>query len=863
MVQFSASLRLAIGLAFLGVSVFLAAQSLGLGQDEMSVSCKGRAALSETVALYASTEVTRGTITPLKKQFQKIVNRNDDVLSIGLRRGDRLLASTSEHADNWSNEENVDGQIFVPINVHKTHWGRVELCFVPHYSPGVWGFVASRPFLHFLFVMVAAIVLYSIYLRQMLSHLDPSRVIPDRVRSALDTFAEGLLVIDRNERVVLANQSFCNTVGFSTEDLQGRSASDFPWNPAEKASLPWVDALGDGTTRTGRMVDLQVNEHKKITYMVNASPIFSDNGDLQGVLASFDDVTLHEQRKQELERTLRVLGESREKIRKQNEKLRVLATRDPLTGCLNRRAFFEEVQKVWGTLGVGGKTVACIMVDVDHFKSVNDNYGHAAGDEVLRSVGKTLVELESVNALPCRYGGEEFCVMIEDYTEEMAREFAEEIRSVIEVSKPAGIDITASLGVAVPNGVNDNFEEVLERADQGLYVAKRRGRNRVICWSDFEESELESSKEANSSRPDDNQAGESSRSSIPFHAVTALISALSYRDASTAEHSRRVADLCVQLGSKLMTVRDQYVLETAALLHDIGKVGTPDSILLKPGPLDEDEREVMSHHDMIGIEIVRTTFDDDDLIDIVSNHFAWYGGNPRTPGMPTGNEIPLGARILSICDTYDAIVSDRVYRPGASHDAAFAELRRCAGQQFDPQLVEQFIDCVIQSHQYKTKDVANVSKRSALQIGLIMEQMTVALETGNTNEVQRQARCLYEAAADSKLDEIAEIASELTELTVDDAEVDDMLNVATTLLDLCRMTQHAYVGVGAESRRQREQMAKRPFEQQLQLQSAETPQASEPQQQPSEIHEQLTDQGQLSIEISIDDNEAIVIDEAT
>ena len=130
-------------------------------------------------------------------------------------------------------------------------------------------------------------------------------------------------------------------------------------------------------------------------------------------------------------------------------------------------------------------------------------------------------------------------------------------------------------------------------------------------------------------------------------------------------------------------------------LHDIGKIGVPDSILLKPGPLTQDEWQVMTMHDHIGVEIIKSSFACSELAEIMTNHHAWYAGNPRSPELPTGDDIPLGARILAIADAFDAIVSDRVYRRGRSIEDAFAELRRCVGTQFDPELVEEFIACVL------------------------------------------------------------------------------------------------------------------------------------------------------------------------
>ncbi len=812
--RISATFRISIGLAFLGLSVFMASRAIGMGGKGSATVNEGRAALSEAIALHVSREIARGEVDALLPGFEMLVQRNPGLLSLGLRRDGELIVEAGNHAGNWRADESPNGQIFVPIALQDRHWGDVELRFQPASTAGFMGFVLSPSTLQAAFVISMVILLYSIYLTRMLRHLDPSRVIPDRVRAALDTFAEGLLVLDRDCRIVLANRAFAETIDGSDIDLHGKPVGDFPWCTQE-GELPWVDTLSDGRARTGRMVDLQTSERNKSTYMVNASPIYADNGDLQGVLASFDDVTLNEQRKRELERTLRVLGESREKIRKQNVELKILATRDPLTGCMNRRSFFESIEKVWEECQSNNSPLATIMVDVDHFKSVNDNHGHSVGDEVLRCVGKSLVALEESGAMPCRYGGEEFCITLEGLDEESAREFAEDIRTVVEASRPAGIKVTASLGIAMATHEAEEFKEVLEQADQALYVAKRRGRNRVVCRSEVAEDEL---------HPADTEIAErcepkrfpKSRSGIPFHAVSALTSALSFRDATTAEHSRRVADLCVRVADSLMSVRDQYILETAALLHDIGKIGTPDSVLLKPGPLNSEERDVMSHHDFIGLEIIKTTFDNDELLENIANHYAWYGGHPLLKEMPKGEKIPLGARILAICDAYDAMVTDRVYRKGQSSEAAFEELRRCAGEQFDPKLVELFITTVrrlkpINELGVDADECMNVSKPVSLQIGVLMEGMTQALEDRDTESVRAHAEQLSAAATESRLMNIVSIANELKEMAVEDSEAEELVEIAMTLLDLCRATQREYLAVDEETRRIREEMAARQF----------------------------------------------------
>jgi putative nucleotidyltransferase with HDIG domain len=282
---------------------------------------------------------------------------------------------------------------------------------------------------------------------------------------------------------------------------------------------------------------------------------------------------------------------------------------------------------------------------------------------------------------------------------------------------------------------------------------------------------------------------------IPFNAVTALVSALAYRDAATAAHSTRVADLCVTVARRLMSVRETYVLETAALLHDIGKIGVPDSILLKPGPLTEDEWKIMGIHDQIGVEILRSSFTSPKLAEIVETHHAFYGGQGRNRDLPTGEDIPLGSRILTIADAYDAMTSDRVYRKGRTPEEAFAELRRCAGTQFDPDLVEKFI-CAVQDQQSRERtDVAMPSKEVALQIGNQIEQIARALDSQDLPRLVSLAARLQATATDAGITQIEDVAAELKKAAAEEPELSALVDLTHELLDLCRSTQKAYIDV--------------------------------------------------------------------
>ncbi len=335
------------------------------------------------------------------------------------------------------------------------------------------------------------------------------------------------------------------------------------------------------------------------------------------------------------------------------------------------------------------------------------------------------------------------------------------------------------------------------QADKCLYVAKRAGRNHVVRWDEMSRDGTadEATEEGLAAREDVHQAA------IPFHAVAALISALAYRDLTTAEHSRRVADLCVATAEGLLSLRDCYLLEIAALLHDIGKIGVPDKVLLKSGPLTPDEWEVMRRNDTIGAEIVRASFASPALNKVVENYQAHYGNPSARPELPVGNRIPLGARILAIADAYDSMVSDRVYRPGCSPEKAFAELRHCAGTQFDPELVERFISILTDRDFYTHAPSSGVSRETALAIGLQIERFLAALDAMDHAALEAICGRVQATAEKYGAAEIATQAATVCAILDLDADTQGLLEAANELLDLCRATQVAFLqkagGAGA------------------------------------------------------------------
>jgi diguanylate cyclase (GGDEF)-like protein len=424
------------------------------------------------------------------------------------------------------------------------------------------------------------------------------------------------------------------------------------------------------------------------------------------------------------------------------------------------------------------------MTDVDHFKQVNDEHGHAAGDEVLKKLSAALMEGVRETDFVGRYGGEEFCLLLPRTSLKAAAVIAEKLRMrCAEACKTR--QVTASFGVSSTERGAEHPQELLEEADRAMYLSKKLGRNRVTVWSETVTTQAEDQRDEFNVRANTS----SLHAGIPIQAINALMSALIFRDPITAEHSRRVADLCVLAGRGQMSEEQCYILEVAGLLHDMGKLGMPDSILLKPGPLTNEERRIMSTHDRIGVEILRDAFTLEELSSIVGNSHAWYGGNPHEPNLPTGDDIPLGARILTIADAYDAMVSDRVYRKARPPEEAFAELRRCAGVQFDPALVERFIQVISKNPLHASQREA--SKQMALAMGIQAERIAIALESRDFSSLSLMAGQLVATTREKCWEPVTSIAAKLSEAAKNNPDMFELVSLTTELMQICNASQES------------------------------------------------------------------------
>ena len=349
-----------------------------------------------------------------------------------------------------------------------------------------------------------------------------------------------------------------------------------------------------------------------------------------------------------------------------------LALTDPLTGLGNHRHFHERLERELQQANERQLPLTLCFIDLDDFKRINDRFGHPAGDRVLSHIAARLRQTGEA----FRLGGDEFALLLPGYGESEALTAASSI-----VERISALDleqvgsVTVSAGVAISPQHAAERDELIRLADSALYWAKEYGKNRVRAY-----------------RPDVIELAELKRlASGPdraarFRAAASLARAVDARDVYTGSHSQRVAELAARTARRLGLPDEEVELtRLAASLHDLGKLAIPEEILRKPGPLTEPERIVLERHPQIGFRMLES-LGVDPVADWVLHHHERWDGSGYPDGLP-GEQIPLGARIIFVADAYDAMISERVYRRRVSPDEAITELDRCAGTQFDPDVV--------------------------------------------------------------------------------------------------------------------------------------------------------------------------------
>lgn len=350
------------------------------------------------------------------------------------------------------------------------------------------------------------------------------------------------------------------------------------------------------------------------------------------------------------------IGEDITERQKMEERLKFQSSYDSLTGLFNRTYFEEMLQRIENA---PLEQVGVVVCDVDGLKFVNDTLGHSTGDELLKLAANTIKSCFRDEDAVSRIGGDEFAVILPKSKFSVVEQSCRRIKNAVADynAKNSDLPLSLSVGFAVGNITDRTISDIFKEADNNMYREKLH-------------------------------RSQSTRSAL----VHALMKALEARDFITEGHAERLQNLVLAVGKSIgISDRNLVDLRLLAQFHDIGKVGVPDRILLKPAALSREEYAEMQRHCEIGHRIAQSAPDLIPIADWILKHHEWWNGQGY-PLCIRGEDIPLECRILAIADAYYAMTSDRPYRKAMPHEEAVEELKRKAGSQFDPGLIPVFIE---------------------------------------------------------------------------------------------------------------------------------------------------------------------------
>ncbi len=514
--------QMTLGLVTMTLSILMLADLLlGLTPDPNRHRQIIRQQLSESIAVQAAAHLQADDIPAIERMLSEVVRRITDISSAGLRKvNGNLIISIGPHDQSWTLKNSGKGasepatkstsdNIQVPLLADGQRWGAVEVAFASD-SSSWWARTIRSPLTQqSVFVALVGALAFSLYMRRALQHLDPASVIPDRVSRAFDSMVEGVVVLDARGRIMLVNKKFME---FSDErpgkggpTRIGQSLSGLPWLsetlPGDLAMHPWIRAMAERTNISEQFVirsskpnsdaeatDRPGSEQVEENWVVfSCVPIIDNSQVVRGCMVTFNDMTELHRMNLALKTAMQDVEAGREELRRNNLLLQHLATHDVLTECLNRRAFMERAPDLLKAAVRQGRPLGCMMLDIDHFKAINDTCGHSVGDQVIVEVARIMRESVPDDHLVCRYGGEEFCIASPSMSlaqtlflaERIRSRVAEEVAGCIKSDSDIRANITISIGISMLISGADTLFTLIERADQALYTAKRGGRNRV------------------------------------------------------------------------------------------------------------------------------------------------------------------------------------------------------------------------------------------------------------------------------------------------------------------------------------------------------------------------------------------------
>ncbi|EHJ01381.1 diguanylate cyclase and metal dependent phosphohydrolase [Clostridium sp. DL-VIII] len=457
------------------------------------------------------------------------------------------------------------------------------------------------------------------------------------LRTIIDAVPESIFYKDRESRFIGYNKKFENFYNkLGVTDILGKTDLEI-YSDKEVAAYFIEQDQEIMRTKQATYFEQRIeNENGKEVIQENIKiPVVNKKGEAWGVVGLSRDIT---------ERKL------------MEERLRYLSEIDILTGLYNRYSFEEKIKELNHEKHL---PMGIIMGDVNGLKIVNDTLGHLEGDKLLQRIALILKDICDPNGYVFRWGGDEFIILIPDCNEVKCEQIIRDITEKCKQAKYKFMQLSIALGEGIRYSLDENIYECITKIEEKVY------RQKLLDKKSIKSSIMESLKKS-----------------------------LEEKNMETNEHTERVAKYALAIGKRLnLKISDLDELILVASLHDIGKIGVNEEILLKSGKLTNEEFEIMKTHTEKGYRIINASSELGNVAKGVLTHHERWDGN----GYPLGlaeKEIPLAARIINVVDSYDVMTNDRVYKKAIDKDEAIKELKNCSGTQFDPKIVECFIEYI-------------------------------------------------------------------------------------------------------------------------------------------------------------------------
>ncbi|ROR27295.1 PAS domain S-box-containing protein/diguanylate cyclase (GGDEF)-like protein [Mobilisporobacter senegalensis] len=455
------------------------------------------------------------------------------------------------------------------------------------------------------------------------------------------SIGDGVISTDKKGNIIFLNEAAKELTGWIKESAIGRSINDVFHVIDENTREKPVDLLSEGL-KTSKNIEaakdnILVSKNGKEIYIdVSISPLYDNEDHINGIVIVFRDIT---------------------EVQVQINEIEYLSFHDPLTGLGNRRYLEKNLLKFNKEESL---PLAVIMGDVNGLKPTNDTFGHNKGDNLLEEVAKVLRAACRVDDIICRYGGDEFIILLPKTNESEVVKIVKRIREAFSNVKIGPIDVSMSLGWSVKNNISEDIQETIKVAENYMYKNK------------FFESP-----------------------NIRGNIVHNIMNTLKENSIIEGGHSERTGESGVKIARALNQSEEELEkYRTACLLHDIGKIAIDKEIITKKTKLTEEEWVTIKRHPEIGYRILNAVPEYAEISEYILAHHERWDGKGYPKGLK-GEEIPYISRIISLCDSYDAMISDRPYRKGMSEDEAVDEIKKCAGTQFDPDIAKLFVEEVL------------------------------------------------------------------------------------------------------------------------------------------------------------------------